>query len=124
VEILVDLVIKTADAVIEQRILDSMITLCNNFFAYGGVFTKVAPLTETTMRFIVDWLKTHLNCDLRTMFLSPNCVHYWSLNIMSIKQNLLRFLCWANNFTDKSMEVDIFGKSLIVQNGSYAHEAD
>lgn len=110
--VLVDLVIKTEDAAVEQRIVDSMVVLCNNFFQHGGVFAKVPPLTEHTMRFIVDWLKAQLSCDLRTMFLMPNCVHYWSLNIMPIKQNFLRFLCWVNNFTDKSMEVGILGESL------------
>lgn len=109
--ILVDLAIKTEDAVVERRILDSMVTLCNNFFQHGGVFAKVAPLTETTMLFIIDWLQKQLGCDLRTMYLMPNCVHYWSLNVMPIKQNLLRFLCWANNFTEKSMEVNILGES-------------
>jgi hypothetical protein len=103
-----------ADSAVEKKILESLITISNNFFRHGGFFTKVEPISGETMRFIVDWMKNQLNCDLRSMYLMPNCVHYWSLNIYPIKQNFLRFLCWANNFSDKSMEVDILGELFIV----------
>ncbi len=89
---------------IERRLVDSMVTISNDFFQNGGVFTTVPLITPTTMKFIIDWLKHHLNCDLKTMYLLPNCVHYWTLNVQAIKQNFLRFLCWANNFSEKSAE--------------------
>jgi len=104
VVLLVDLVIRMQELSIQKHLIHSMVNISNDFFQNGGVFTSVPLITPETMKFIINWLKNHLNCDLETMYLLPNCVHYWTLNVQSIKQNFLRFLCWVNNFSDKSAE--------------------
>jgi hypothetical protein len=66
-------------------------------------------ITIIVNNFNHSWMDKNLNCDLTSIYLVPNCIHYWSVNIQLVKQNFLRFLCWINNFTEKSV-----GSSIII----------
>ena len=105
--IVIDMALKFTDRLIEKQILTAMIQTANSFLQCGGVFADVPLINENTMQFISRWMLRNLSCDLNSIYLLPNCIHYWSLNIQQVKQNFLRFLCWINNFSEKSVEANI-----------------
>jgi hypothetical protein len=51
--LVINLALKFSDKEFENRILNSMISISNNFFQYGGVFTQVPLINEQSMKFII-----------------------------------------------------------------------
>lgn len=59
------------------------------------------------MLLVIDWMHKYLKINLNSIYLTPNCVHHWSLCLLPLKINFLVWLIWLNSFTAKTVGTDL-----------------
>lgn len=91
-----------------NRINDSVLNLCNDFFEYGGYYKKVNSFDLARLDKISKWTSKHLklNISLNSVYLMPSGVHHWAINLDSLKLNLLKFFIWSNSLNQTFIGVD------------------
>jgi hypothetical protein len=118
--LLINIGIKFNDEKIQTKLNESMLEILNKFItknANGYYHNIEKSLRVDDLSKINTWLSKHLKFTFDQYHLSPNLVHYWSINVRVLKLNFFKFLIFLNccnpNITQLPANAQIINTGLL-----------
>lgn len=118
--LLINVGIKFNDEKVQAKLNESLIQILNKFITKNsnGYYQNIEKnLRVDDLSKINTWLSKHLKFSFDQYHLSPNLVHYWSINLRALKLNFLKFLIFLNccnpNITQLPANAQIINTGLL-----------